>query len=660
MKLKKVWLDSALVLVFGAMLVAPLFRMEYLNNWSSIESTFISDARMLGENLPHPGWQPLWYTGTRFDYIYPPALRYGTALLAKAGGVTTARAYHLYVGVLYISGLLAVFWLMMAGTGSRFGAWLATAGTALLSPSFLFLSELRLNSGYGAPQRLHVLMQYGEGPHISALCLLPAALAAIWGAVRTRRTDLLALASVLCALVVSNNFYGATSLALLVPILVWSVWTGERDWRVPAIAVAIAALAYGLCAFWLTPGYLGITLDNLRLVAEPGDRRSVIIFGLALLLFGLVSYFVTAGKREREWPVFCGGAVSILALYVLGHSYFGLQVAGNTQRLAPELDLAIIVAFSTAMVAVCARPKSRIAAGLIILAAFFPSQKYLKHLWAPFPEAKSLHDAYPRQVAGWAAANLAHDRVLPSGEVRFWFNAWSNVAQADGGSQQGMLNQLLPMAFWQVLTGEKQEPAVLWLQALGTDAVIVPDGKSRDAYRGDYKFPDKFRGLPVLFDDGHGTIIYRIPRAYAGIGRVVDAKVFEATGTISGGLDVDRLRKYIGETEKAGRSPVAVAWQGFDAVEVAGTNGPGESILLQETWDPFWTAQENGVTLPIRKDPVMGFMLVSPQPGHHSIQLRFQTPTENRVGQILSLISLLVAGGLVWKGSRVRPSAAGL
>ena len=61
-------------------LVRPLYKAEYLDAWNSIESTFISDARFLSDHWAHPGWQPNWYTGTRTDYVYPPALRYGTAL----------------------------------------------------------------------------------------------------------------------------------------------------------------------------------------------------------------------------------------------------------------------------------------------------------------------------------------------------------------------------------------------------------------------------------------------------------------------------------------------------------------------------------------------------------------------------------------------------
>ena len=89
------WQHALAVYLLTVVLIWPLFRLKYYAGWSSIESTFVSDARMLQDNLPHRQWQPRWYAGTRADYIYPPALRYGTALIAQAIGSTTARAYHL-------------------------------------------------------------------------------------------------------------------------------------------------------------------------------------------------------------------------------------------------------------------------------------------------------------------------------------------------------------------------------------------------------------------------------------------------------------------------------------------------------------------------------------------------------------------------------------
>jgi hypothetical protein len=172
------WLDAALLFLLTALLIKPLFKLDYLDNWSSIEGTFVSDSRFLRDHLPHPGWQPLWYCGTRFDYIYPPAIRYGPALISRYAHVSVARGHHFYTAVLYALGIVAVYWLFRAGSGSRGGALLAAAGVALISPSFVLMKEVRLDSIFWVPQRLHTLMAYGEGPHISAVCILPAVLAA--------------------------------------------------------------------------------------------------------------------------------------------------------------------------------------------------------------------------------------------------------------------------------------------------------------------------------------------------------------------------------------------------------------------------------------------------------------------------------------------------
>src|SRR6185503_17173300 len=109
----------------------------YLDKWGSIESTFIGDARFLTEHWPHPQWQPLWYGGTRFDYVYPPALRYGTAIISMTTGYPPVRAYHIYTGLFYCTGIAGVYFLVRTATGSRRMSWFCGAGAALMSPSFL-------------------------------------------------------------------------------------------------------------------------------------------------------------------------------------------------------------------------------------------------------------------------------------------------------------------------------------------------------------------------------------------------------------------------------------------------------------------------------------------------------------------------------------------
>jgi hypothetical protein len=647
---RKLFADSLLVLCLASVLIWPLFSLEYLDNWPSIESTFIADARMLGNHLPHPGWQPLWYCGTRFDYIYPPALRYGTALIAKLGQVSPARAYHLYTALFYVFGIAAVYWMVRIGSASRRAALLASAATALLSPSFLLLTLIRHDSPFWVPQRLHVLMAYGEGPHISALSILPAALAATFLALRRWRPAALAVAGALCALAVATNFYGATALAIFFPIMVWAVWVGERDWRVWLRAAGIAALAYGLSAFWLTPSYVNITLVNLQWVSQPGHTWSVILALVVLALFCAIGFRLGNGKPGREWSIFVAGAAIFLSLDVLGFYYAGFRVAGEPARLVTELDLALILVFVEVVRSAWKRPRWRMAAAVMVVVAFMPSVRYLRHVWSPFPKAAPLSGTYEYQVTQWVHDHLPGQRVLPAGTVRFWFDAWADNEQPDGGSMQGMLNQTLPGAFWQIEHGSQAEPAVLWLRALGADAVIVPDATSPEHYH-DYEQPGKFRGaIPVLYDDQHGTVIYRIARLHAGIGRVVDKRALASVGRRRSGDDSETLKKYLAVVENAGQSVTTVTWGGFDDAAIQAHTGASDAVLLQETYDPSWRAYEGDRELTIRPEPFMGFMLIDMPAGDHSIRMHFETPLENRAGQVLFGLSMVTMLGLFLAG----------
>jgi hypothetical protein len=648
---RTILLDSLIVLCLASFLIKPLFRLKYLDNWPSIESTFIAEGRLVSEHLPHSGWQPLWYCGTRTDYLYPPALVYGTALLSRFGHVLPARAYHLYIAVFYVFGIVAVYWMVRigshsSGSASRGAAWLAAAATALLSPSFLFLKDARHDSGYWVPHRLHTLMGWGEGPHISALCVLPAALGAAFLALRTRRPLALAAAGALSALVVANNFYGATALAILFPIMVWSVWIGERRADVWIRAVGIVALAYGLSAFWLTPSYLRITLLNLKMVSLPGNLPSLSPMLIAVALYGVFSWQLGNGRPERAWRIFVAGGATVFSVCVLGYFYFGFTTTADPRRFVPELDFVLILAFVEVVRHLWNQPRLRIAGTVLVVIAFLPAARYLRHAWWPFPKSPPVENVFEYKTAKWVHDHLPGERVLPSGAVRFWFDAWYDNPQTDGGSVQGLLNQTIPVATWQIRQGDRLEPAVLWLQALGTGAIIVPGKTSLDPYH-DYPKPEKFASLPILFDDGHGTVIYAVPRLHPGIARIVDRAAMTGLAKIQGGADVAGLTNYVALVENSAQNAATLTWPGLDEAEIDAETERGQSVLVQETWDPAWHAFENGKELPLRMEDKMGFMLIDAPEGKHKIRIRFETPLENRAGQVLFVLTGIVVAGLV-------------
>jgi hypothetical protein len=411
----------ALALV-TAILIWPLFRIEYLDNWGSIDCTFIAAARFLRAHWPHPRWMPLWYCGTRFDYLYPPALPYGTALLSALFRVSTARAYHLYTALFYCLGTAGTYALVRVASGSRAWAAISAAGTALVSPSYLFLKSFRDDSFLHMPQRLNVLVKWGEGPHMTALACLPFALLFSWLGIRNGDRRWLGLAAVSSALVVSNNFYGATALALMFPPLAWALWITHRDGRMWRRAAAIAAMAYGLTAFWLTPSYLRITMDNLKYVALPGDARSRwVALGVAVA-FALASAKIAYRRKDLAYRVFvCGTALGV-ALNVVGNYYFGFRVSGEPHRLVPELDLVLILLATETLRTLADTRKQwlRVVAFAIAAAGLAAGYPYLRSPWKVFRADADYRRRVEYRATDWIARNLPGARVFAEVPNRGW------------------------------------------------------------------------------------------------------------------------------------------------------------------------------------------------------------------------------------------------
>jgi hypothetical protein len=644
-------LDLVLLFLFTAALIKPLFQLEYLDRWDSIESTFIADGRFLRDHWPHPQWQPLWYCGTRYDYIYPPALRYGTALLSRVW--IPAQAYHIYTALLYCLGISGVYFMVRVMSRSRGSAWIAAAATALVSPAFLFLRVMRLDSPHLTPNRLWVLTRYGEGPHISSLALLPFALAFAYLGLQRRRPGSLAAAGLFCALVALTNFYGATSLAIFYPVLVWSVWVTSRDSRVWLRAAAIPALAYGLSAFWLVPSYFRITIENLRWVSSPGNRWSLALALAAAIVFVTVSWRATSGKPRRVYAVFVSGSLLFMGLNVLGNFYFNFRVAGEPLRLVPELDLALILAGVALLrqmwnwpLAIPSARLARAAAVIVVLYAAWLARHYVRHAWELYPRDPDYRQRVEYRMSDWIHGHLPNGRIMVIGSVRFWWDTWYDLAQTGGGSEQGVLNPYLVPAQWELTMGSDPEMAVRWLTALGADAVIVTFKNSQEVYH-DFRFPYKFAGvLPVLYDDRQGNVIYQVPRRSPSLARVVDAAPFQVLHPLTPQTNIEALRAYTAAIEQGPEAPATTAWEGTDRMRIHARIGNRQALVVQVTYDPAWHAYVDGKALPVHKDAA-DFSVIGAPPGEHDIDFVFEMPLENRAGWGLTLLSLLVVAALL-------------
>ncbi len=646
-------LDGLLIFLFVFSLVRPLLRAKYLDLWSSIESTFISDARFLKDNWPHPNWQPNWYAGTRTDYVYPPALRYGTAALAKyVPRLLPVKAYHIYVGFFYCFGIAAVYWFAAWAGKSRAFAALAAIATALVSPSFLVNAAIRLDTPLLMPYRLNVLLRYGEGPHMTAVAWIPLALLFSYRATERWRPVSLVLAIISCAMVVSNNFYGATSLAMLFPLLLWSIYVTHRDVTVWIRGALIPPLAWGLTAFWLVPSYLKVTLDNMQFVSSQGNLWSKWVALGFVIGFVLLSDHFIRGKKSLCYLVFLVGAVAWFCVNTIGNHYLDFRIIGEPARLFPELDMLILLLLAelcrrTWFAEWRGRLVGRVAVVLFVAAGLSTSWPYLSKSRTVFVAEPDYTKRVEYELTDWMAKNKPGVRALPAGSVRFWYNAWADLPQLGGGSEQGLLNPRVVPPVWQIYLGPEAELSILWMQITGVEAVLVNGKASQELYK-DFQFPEKFAGkLPVLYDNGRGDTIYGVPRRFPGIARVVDRAKHDALPTIDGNGGLAPLQAWHDNVEQGPDSPATVQWQGTDRFHVKARVAEGQSVWVAESFDTNWRAYlENGQRVPVRIDG-MGFMVIDAPPGEHRIRLEFPMPFANRLGWAVFALTSLALVGLV-------------
>jgi len=298
------------------------------------------------------------------------------------------------------------------------------------------------------------------------------------------------------------------------------------------------------------------------------------------------------------------------------------------------------------------------AVGGIVVLAFVPARNYVRHPWALFIAEPNYRERVEYRITRWMEENLPESRALATGSVRLWYNAWFNLPQVGGGSDQGLMNRNVSSAQWEIWLAEKPEPSVQWLRALGADVIMVHDETSQVIYH-DMHYPRKFVGvLPVLYDDKQGNVIYRVQRRYPGLARVVETQVARGLGPSRSNYDSERIGAYAEALENGPDSPAPTRWVGSDEVRIQARLNAGESVVLQVTYDPAWRAYSGRERLAIEKD-AMGFMRIEAPPGAHEIRVVFETPLENRIGRVVSALSGIVVVVLLgWGWRRRRETAA--
>jgi hypothetical protein len=330
-----------------------------------------------------------------------------------------------------------------------------------------------------------------------------------------------------------------------------------------------------------------------------------------------------------------------MTLNVLGNRFLEFRVAGEPSRLTPELDFAMLLLAVEGVRWLWSRVGWRVRPAIIagVFLCFLPARDYLVHAHHIIVRDGNYQNRIEYQLTKWIAEHMPDSRNLATGSVRFWYDGWFNLAQIGGGSEQGMMNYASYEAQWQITGEANAEQSTLWMQALAGDGIIVHFKNSRELYH-DYTKPEKFAGhLAVIYDDGEGNVIYRVPRRFPDRARVVETARLRPLPSIV--KNADALRPYVAAIESGPDSQAHVTREGTDAMRIRAALKPGESLVVQETWDSAWRAYAGGHALEVRKDPV-GYMEIAAPPGEQEIRLVFELPLENLLGRVLAVLSAVV------------------
>ncbi|MBC8167944.1 MAG: hypothetical protein H7Y20_19005, partial [Bryobacteraceae bacterium] len=334
--------------------------------------------------------------------------------------------------------------------------------------------------------------------------------------------------------------------------------------------------------------------------------------------------------------------------------YFNFRIFGEPARQFPELDCLMILLsleLLRRLWSIQGRWQAAVKTSVALLAfvSFLPSCQYLQKCWTIFVGDPNPTDRLEYQMQDWVYRNMPQSRVLASGTIRFWFNAWHDLPQLKGGSDQGLLNPKVVPPGWEIHLGKDPVLSILWMQILGVDAVLVNGKKSREHYR-DHQFPYKFAGqLPVLWDNGADDVIYGVPRRYRSLARVVNRQQHDTLPVITGNGNLPHLEAWYNDVENGRDSPTETHFEGTDTMHIRAQVREGESVWVAESFDPNWRATIKQQAVPMREDK-LGMMILDTPPGSHDIRLEFPVPFETQAGRVISVISALVAVALVCGG----------
>jgi hypothetical protein len=639
--------DAAAFVLLTALNLAicwRLFKVEYTDHFSSIEGSFIAIARYLSRHWGDASWWPLWHCGMPYQDTYVPLLHAVVAAVAWLGHLSAARAYHGVVGVTYALGAVTLYFMASHLGVRRQAAFLAALVYSLFSPSVFLMPGVKGDvGGIWFARRLQVLTVYGEGPHVTAMTLLPLVILALQLALDRRTARSWAWAAIAIAVVFLTNVPGtmATGLAVFCWICA-QPW--DRQGAAWKIAASAAAMAYCLACFGVPPSSLATVGGNVGSMHH-GFANSMkygpIPLALALSVVAGVGFLLSKTRLPLapRFGILYAGLLAPLSATANLETYELLPQVG---RLHLEVEIGVCIVLGWAAWTVYDRIPRWIRP--VILAAclapfILQFKNYRAAAHSDVPIVK-LGERSEYTTAQWLDRNMHGERVYVTGSTSFWLNAFTDTPQLIGCCDQGEsmpVLQAVPYAVNPPKTVAETRQTRAWLQALGVRALVVNGAASTDEYK-DIKAPERFAGLFDLLHEQNGDSVYAVQREPASLAHVLHAGEEVLIRPPNTYLFAD-VERYVNAISAEGRD-ASLEWVHGGDARIRANLHRDDRLSVQVAWFPGWKAEVQGQAREIARDG-LGFIVVKPQcEGACEVDLRWTGRWDLWPARLLSLAAL--------------------
>ncbi len=622
-------LFAANLLVLGPWLLTDFSNQPWNNGF-----VYMAISRMFRDGSW--GWNPLQYGGAPLHYLYPPIFH---VLVGAMPVRSIGLAFHLVTGIGYALVPVALYVLArQLFDGRLLPIFVTIVYSVCPSPIYVFATWGNLAIPYfHAPWGFVTLVAYEEAAHTFALSFTLLSIAAAW-------RDRWMIATLLAAAVLLTNWPALIGLVLLLGALAVAK-------KAPLRTIALGGTAYGLAAFWITPGYIVSASLLNRVVLRhtsagaPFNRTAWLVLIASAILIGVALW---RGIPSRIALLLAW--VAITGAVVLTFTLAGANVLPWPHRFMLEFNAGLVL-LGAGLISFAPSKWQCVLVAIVLLIGGFAAFPFVRHAWKVQPPAEDPRGGAAYQVADWLNRNAGGARSYVAGELDGALPLWSNVPQV-GGSGQDVSNFLIFAAERQVGYGcgvDSERIAELWLRALNVGYVAVHGAASREYFHW-FTQPERFAAMPVAWDNGAGDTVYRVPGFDGHEAVVVDRDELGRLPRFTSTRDAAFLDAYV--RWAAGKRPAKLRWKSAGEAVIDESLAPNEAILVKINNDRGWHVS-NGVT---DSDPI-GFLLIDGTKAQQ-IRLQFKPSWDVWLGRAITVVMIL--GLLYFRGPRIWMAGAAL